>query len=264
MLTRVPGLLAATALLGWLSPGPAAPVRVTRDLVYATGEVRAPRPARKPLLLDLYEPAGSAGPALRPAVILLHGGGWVSGSRQMPPYMADLCRDLAARGYVCASIEYRLQRDDPPGTDETLLGRTIEASVVDAENAVRWMVANSGRHRVDPGRIAIGGSSAGSGTALLLTYGNRGRGLPIRAALDFWGGLPDGRTSWIERGEPPLLIVHGTADEITPFAVAEALAARAKEVGVSHELVPVPDGRHNPPLARYYERIARFLAARLR
>ncbi len=46
--------------------------------------------------------------------------------------------------------------------------------------------------------------------------------------------------------------------------MAQALAARASEVGVSHELVPVPDGRHNPPLAGYYERIASFLAAQLR
>ena len=178
--------------------------------------------------------------------------------------MPDLCLDLAARGYVCASIDYRLQRDDPPGADETLLGRTIEASVQDAEKAVRWMIANASRHRVDPGRIAVGGSSAGAGTALLLAYGRAGRDLPIRAVLDFWGGLPDGRTSWIERGEPSLLVVHGTDDEITEFSVAEALAARAKEVGVPHELIAVPRGRHNPPLAPYYDRIAQFLAAQMR
>lgn len=259
----MPPVLSAGALLALISFALPGGVTVTPDVVYGTGEVRSPRPGRKQLLLDLYEPTAGA-PTLRSAVILLHGGAWVSGSRKMPPCMADLCRDLAARGHVCASIEYRLQKDDPPGADETLLGRTIEASVVDAENAVRWMVANAPRHHVDPGRIAIGGSSAGAGTALLLTYGDRGRRLPIRAALDFWGGLPDGRTSWIERGEPPLLIVHGTDDEITPFSVAEALASRAKAVGVFHELVPVSNGRHNPPLAPFYERIARFLAAQFR
>jgi acetyl esterase/lipase len=131
------------------------------------------------------------------------------------------------------------------------------------------MVENASRHHVDPGRIAIGGASAGAGTALLLAYGDRGKGLPIRAVLDFWGGLGR-RLAWIECGEPPLLIVHGTADEITDFAVAEALAARAKEVGVPHQLIAVPDGCHNPPLVASvggvsaYDRIARFLSEQLR
>jgi acetyl esterase/lipase len=260
----VPPLLAARVLLALISFALPGGVKVTPDVVYGSGEVRSPRPGRKPLLLDLYEPAREPGATRYPGVVLLHPGAWLRGDRRTPPSMADLCADLAARGYVCASIDYRLQGDDPPGADETLQKRTIEASVADAELAVRWMVANAARHGVDPTRIAVGGASAGAGTALLLTYGPRGKALPIRAALDFWGGLPDGRTSWIERGEPPILIVHGTDDEITPFSVAEALAARAKEVGVPHELVPVPGGRHNPPLAPYLDRIARFLAAQLR
>jgi acetyl esterase/lipase len=260
----VPHVLATGAFLALISSGTPGQVAVTRDVVYGTGEVRSPRPARKPLRLDLYEPAPAAPPTLRIAVVLLHGGAWKSGDKQRPLYMPDLCRDLAARGFVCASIDYRLQRDDPPGAEETLLGRTIEASVEDAEKAVRWMVANAPQHRVDPGRIAVGGSSAGAGTALLLAYGRTGRDLPIRAVLDFWGGFPDGRTSWIERDEPSLLIVHGTEDEVTEFSVAEALAARAKEVGVPQELIAVSRGRHNPPLHSFYGRIARFLAAQLR
>jgi acetyl esterase/lipase len=232
-------------------------------VIYGTGEIRSPRPGRIPLRLDLYEPRGDS-TARRPTVVLLHGGGWVSGDRRKPSYMPDLCRELAARGYVCASIDYRLQRDDPPGADETLLGRTILAAVEDAEKAVRWLGAHAAQHRVDPGRIAIGGASAGAGTALLLAYGERGRLLPIRAVLDFWGGLIGDQTSWIDAGEPALLVVHGTADDITEFSVAEALVARAKQVGVAHELIPIPGGRHNPSLAGYYDRIERFLSARLR
>ena len=259
----MPNGLFSGALLALIFATPPGKVAVTPDLVYGTGEVRSPRAGDKPLLLDLYEPA-AATPRLRPAVVLLHGGGWLSGDRRKPSYMPDLCRELAARGYVCASIDYRLQGDDPPGADGTLLERTIAAAVDDAAKAVRWIVAHAARHRVDPARIAVGGASAGGGTALLLAYGDRGKGLPIRAALDFWGGLIGNRNSWVERGEPALLVVHGTADEITDFSVAEALVARAKAVAIPHELIAIPGGRHNPPLDAYYDRIERFLAAQMR
>ena len=197
------------------------------------------------------------------AVVLLHGGGWRSGDRSTPSYMPDLCRDLASRGWVCASIDYRLQGDDPPGSDGTPLGRAIEAAVEDAGKAVRWMVANASGHGIDPRQIAVGGASAGAGTALFLAYGPRGRGLPIRAALDFWGGMMS-RTAWMRRGGPPVLIVHGTADEITEFGVAERLAAHAKRVGVPHELIAVEGGRHNLPLSPLYDRIAAFLERHVR
>ena len=245
--------------------------RLTRDVVYGTGAVRAPRPAPKPLLLDLYEPVGRDVPVRRPGVVLLHGGGWTRGDKRGPePYsnMTELCRELASRGYVCASINYRLVADDPPGAAATPLDRTIQASVEDARNAVEWMVANAARYGADPARIVIGGSSAGGGTALMLGYGERGRRLPIRAVLDFWGGLGS-RVDWIANGGPALLIVHGTADEITDFSAAQELADRAKKVGVPHELIGVPGGRHNVPLDRivggvpHYERIAAFLEREL-
>jgi len=103
------------------------------------------------------------------------------------------------------------------------------------------MVANAARYGADPACIVIGGSSAGGGTALMLGYGERGRRLPIRAVLDFWGGLGS-RVDWIANGGPALLIVHGTADEITDFSAAQELADRAKKVGVPHELIGVPGG----------------------
>ena len=232
-----------------------------RDLVYGTGEVRAPRPGRKDLLLDLYRQRGLRDRT--PAVVLLHGGAWKSGNRRMPHYMPDLCRELASRGWICASIEYRLLGDDPPGSEESALDRAILAAVEDAGKAVEWLTADGGRHGVDPRRIAVGGASAGAGTALFLAYGERGRGLPIRAALDFWGGMMS-KTEWMKRGGPPILILHGTGDEITDFSVAETLAARARKVGVPHELVRVQGGRHNLPLAPHYGRIDAFLRQHLK
>ena len=176
--------------------------------------------------------------------------------------MPDLCRELASRGWICASIDYRLVGDDPPGPAATALERTIDASVEDAGKAVRWITALSDRFGVDPRRIAVGGASAGAGTALFLAYGPRGRVLPLRAALDFWGGMLS-KTRWMTRGGPPILIVHGTADETTEFAVAEGLAARAKAVGIPYELVAVEGGRHNLPLPPLYDRIAAFLEKHL-
>ena len=126
------------AFLSSLSPSPPArfEVDVRRDVVYGTAAVRRPRPGRKALLLDLYEPRGGGTKVLRPGVVLAHGGGWRSGDKRRPPYMADLCRDLAARGYVCASIDYRLTGDDPPGSETTALGRAREASIEDAETEI--------------------------------------------------------------------------------------------------------------------------------
>ena len=67
-----------------------------------------------PLLLDIYRPTPSADlPKKLPAMILLFGGGWKKGSKDIK-YIRDLCEYYATRGYVAYSIQYRIQKDNPP------------------------------------------------------------------------------------------------------------------------------------------------------
>src|SRR5690349_18802801 len=75
------------------------------DIVYGAAPVNQPKPGQMDLLLDLYQPAGPGAPALRPGLVLVHGGGFIQGDKRSPnPNMANLCREMAMRGYVCVSI----------------------------------------------------------------------------------------------------------------------------------------------------------------
>lgn len=212
--------------------------RVLRNIPYGTA---------KQLTLDLYEPAGKHAPPLRPALVAIHGGGWTHGSSRNEN-IVDLCERLAERGFVCVSINYRLAG--------------LNAAIVDAELAVNWLAHNAKRYRVDPSRIAIGGSSAGAITALHVAYGRRNA--RIRAVLSWAGGL-EGNEDIVKAGGPPLLIIHGDADRSIPVAEARALAARSRAVGLRSIAYICADIGHNAPLDRrpfgvsLHDRIARFL-----
>ena len=96
---------------------PAYEVRVTEGIVYGHGEVQDPSPGMKPLLLDLYEPTGPTAPSRRrPVILMIHGGGFERGSRQFAAWVR-MATELAMRGYVVASMDYRL-RDDAPVLSE--------------------------------------------------------------------------------------------------------------------------------------------------
>ena len=102
------------------------------------------------LELDLYRPEGND---VCPAVIIVHGGGWVAGDRTME---RSLARHLAARGYVAATVSYRLGE---PGR--------FPNAILDLRTAVRWLRAHAGEFHLQPNRIgAIGGSAGG----MLVTF----------------------------------------------------------------------------------------------
>lgn len=103
------------------------------------------------LELDIYRFADGQ---MRPAVLLIHGGGWDSGSRQMERSFA---KKLAACGYVAVPVSYRLG----------VAGR-FPAALHDLKTAVRWLRLHAAEHRVGPDRIAVIGMSAGGQLAALL------------------------------------------------------------------------------------------------
>jgi len=192
------------------------------------------------LLLDLYEPAGDTA-ARRPVFVFLFGGAFVAGDRQREPQA--YCEQMARRGYVAAAIDYRIKQ-----------GNIVEdgnpAAVSDARQAVRWLRAHADAHRLDVNRVVIGGSSAGAITSLLVAYSElergEGDGPPdVAAVVDLWGGLFT-MVGEMTSGEPPLAIIHGTADDVVPFREAEKLRDRAAEVGIAYLFHPLADAGHAP------------------
>jgi|GEM_PF-2249204 Esterase/lipase len=241
-------------------------VQVTENIQYATGAVQSPEPGNKPLLLDLYQPVDDNTLGNRPALILLHGGAFVTGDKTNP-ITVDLAEDLASRGFVVASISYRLVGDDPPTPGDDKLTRVIAAAVEDASKAVLWMQQNAAENRVDASRIALGGSSAGGITSVLAAY-TRNANLPIRAVLNLWGPISD-RAREIRAGHPPLLIIQGTEDDLVDFRDAIFMAQRAQMAPIPVEFYLLEGAPHTLPLTTtvggvsLYDRIADFLSYHL-
>ncbi len=123
------------------------------------------------LLLNVVRPEDRPEP--RPAVVVVHGGGLVQGTRWDH---GEAALALAQTGYATFSIEYRLFSVD----DQTTLW---PAQLDDVQRAVRWVRANADRYGVDPDRVgAFGFSSGGQLAAFLGTRDTRDNGDPALAA----------------------------------------------------------------------------------
>lgn len=98
------------------------------------------------LLADVFVPAERPGPL--PAVVIVHGGGWMNGDKTK---FRALAVTLAARGYVTAAIEYRLGGE-----------AKFPAAIHDCNAATRFLRAEAAKYKIDPGRIGAIGGSAGA------------------------------------------------------------------------------------------------------
>jgi acetyl esterase/lipase len=137
------------------------------------------------LYLDAFYPAGKSSEK-RPAILIIHGGGWRSGDRtQHHP----LAQHLASRGYVCFTPKYRLSTRDP-----------YPAAIHDLKRALRWVVQHAGKYHIDTNKIAVLGFSAGGELAAFLgtTVGDpkfegyirpKEQPAPIHAVIDIDGTL---------------------------------------------------------------------------
>jgi acetyl esterase/lipase len=237
-------MAACSAKTAILFKDPQFKVKVVRNLQFGSGEVRQPKLVKRTLFLDLYEPDTMATGWKRPVMIAIHGGGFLFGDKTE---MASLCREFAARGYVCASINYRLVPDDPPGEAKDQYTRAVMAAVADADHAARWLQANAAKYHADINRMFIGGSSAGAVTSMLLAYNPYWKEPRFRAVADMWGTMGP-RVNWIRKGGPPLIIIHGKEDETITVSAAEQIDARAKQIGLSHETFLIDGMGHSLPL----------------
>ncbi len=225
------------------------------------------------LILDFYEPNGDS--ALnRPLLIYAHGGGFsdTNQTRKLPHIIA-FCDSFARRGYVVASIDYRLD-SIPTG----LSNRGIINAMHDAKAAVRYFKRFATTYKIDTNLIFFGGESAGAITALNATYinkaaevlfpltlpintnlsiegnsGNAGYTSTTKAALCFCGGtnfvsgLPLFDTNAINlSSDPPVLFVHGTADPLIPVQYALNVAIRTTHLGIPNLFYTFNGATHCP------------------
>ncbi len=123
------------------------------------------------LKLDLARPKGN-GPF--PAIVFIHGGGWYQGSRQR--YRGEI-QEAAKRGYVAATISYRLMKFDEKKKETTTATPIFPAQIHDAKAAIRWVRANAKKYHVDPNRIGVTGGSAGGHLSLLVGLTDPSSGL---------------------------------------------------------------------------------------
>jgi hypothetical protein len=116
------------------------------------------------LKLDVYEPAGDT-LALRPLIILAHGGSFYGGDKATDATVVTLCNNFAKRGYVTASINYRLGDAATMFLDTTYAITTVLKALSDGKSAVRFFrkdAATTNTYRIHPNIIFGGGNSAGA------------------------------------------------------------------------------------------------------
>jgi acetyl esterase/lipase len=248
------------------------------------------------LKLDVYRPV-APGQEPRPAIVQVHGGAWVVGSRREQGI--PLLNHLAANGWVGVNVDYRMS---PFATWPT--------QVVDVKRAIAWVRAHADELGVDPGFIAITGGSAGGHLTALAALTSDDRSLQpgfedadtsVQAAVPFYGvydmldeerihnevlhtwvleplvfkarrddapaAYRDASPSYrVNANAPPFLVIHGSADSLVPVADARGFVERLTEASdapvIYAELAGAQhafDFMPSPRTAPMVEAIERFL-----
>ena len=120
-----------------------------------------------PLAMDISLPSPRPS-APAPAVIYVHGGGWEHGSKAGGGFLEQLRPQLNAKGFVVASIDYRLAPAD-----------TWPAQIVDAKCAVRYLRSHASTYGIDAQRIGAWGGSAGGHLVSLMGTADASAGFDV-------------------------------------------------------------------------------------
>jgi acetyl esterase/lipase len=218
---------------------------------------------------EIAYPKNATGPL--PAVIDIHGGGWIEGG-----ISENRAAQIAQHGYFAASIEYRLSN-----------AAKWPAQIQDCKCAVRWLRADAAKYNVDSNRIGVWGQSAGGHLVACLGTmadvkeyegdgGYPGVSSAVQAVVDYFGptdllltdlipqnvnglligllGVPRSQNPdlwksaspffYVKAGDPPTLIVQGDSDGIVPMAQSTVFDAALAKAGVPHQLIIVKNADH--------------------
>ena len=241
--------------------------------------------------LDLYLPRRPEGGPL-PTAVLFHGGGWVTGNKD--EVALDVLPYLEL-GFAVVNVDYRLARVSP-----------APAAVEDSRCALRWVVRHAAQYGFDRARLVLIGSSAGAHLALMAALAPPSAGfdrscpgnepLAVAAVVNFFGIADvaqlidpkqprDFAVGWIgqgpdrvnlarrvspltyvEKGAPPVLTLHGEDDRVVPFEQATRLHAALDRVGTFNRLFTIRGGGHGEfdgeEILRANRAVRDFLVAR--
>jgi acetyl esterase/lipase len=220
-------------------------------------------------LADLYLPAEAKPGEKRPGVVIIHGGGWTGGVRDAKREI-NIGTTLAENGYVGLSIDYILQTKDGP--------KIWPQNVYDCKTAVRWLRANAEKYQIDVDHIGVIGGSAGGHLAAMVGVTGPKDGLDpagpygehscaVQAVVDMYGPMANSLKriqtlvdpmhpkaeelmrqvtplSHLDKADPPVLILHGTADTTVDLADSEVFAEALTKAGVVNELIVIPGAPH--------------------
>lgn len=221
------------------------------------------------LLVDFYFPNNSIDTmSNRPFILLVHGGGFLGGSKES--YTTELCKEFAKRGFVAATMSYRLGFDREVKGDVAV---AVYRAQQDANAALRYAVENALDLRIDTSWIFMGGSSAGAVTSLITTYGSQeewnqffptieptigslnssGNNLEqtfsIKAIFNNWGAVSPGVL--FSQALVPMISFHGELDKVVSIDTSRStgygsrtLHAMLIEQGVCNDLTIDPAGGH--------------------
>jgi hypothetical protein len=253
-------------------------IAVTSDITF--GSNKSVTNQTVTLKLDIYEPAADTA-TIRPLIILAHGGSFINGDKLDLSYIST---ELAKRGYVVASINYRLGLGFP--IDSTRAMRAVWRAMQDMKASVRFFrkdAATANVYKIDTNMIFIGGASAGSIVALHYAYldqpgeipsmidttslgglegtsGTPGYSTAVKAVVNICGALAD--TAWMKPGDEPLVSVQGNDDGTVPYCSdfvylasfkimvvhgSGTLAVRALQIGMVNPIHTFYDQGHSSP-----------------
>lgn len=216
-----------------------------------------------------------------PAVIIVHGGGWVAGDRRIN--VQPLFKPLSDAGFAWFSVSYRL------AADITQFGAGID----DVAQAIRFVKAHATEFKIDPEKVALVGESAGGQLALmaalrrvpatsvkavvalytptdLVSLAKSSEYIPssIRKSVQGtpWEGIILGGLAQlspinnVRRDMPAILFIHGTADALVPFRQSQLMCDAMRKVNASCDIYRVEGGGHGirwweayPQLASAYK-----------
>lgn len=198
-------------------------------------------------ILDVAQPISDT-KELRPAIVIVHGGGWAAGDKRDAVY-TNLLVDYAMKGYVTFSVNYRLVSSFPMKDDE--VAAQMQTCIDDVEHSVAWIKAHAAEYGVDPTRIGSFGHSAGGHLSLMLGV----KGLVTCAV----GGAPpteigNPNSPWskhpewwpigyIKKDTAPMLILQGSEDPVVKPHLTEDFVQKMHKIGNKVEFIKA-SGNH--------------------
>jgi arylformamidase len=257
--------LALAQLAAW-----GADLAVPENILFEKG-VEYANPDDQHLALNIARPKTADG--AMPCILCIHGGGFRAGNRDS---YNPLLLKLAGRGYVAASVTYRLAPK-----------YQFPAAIYDVKAAVRWLRGNAALYQIDPDRVGVTGDSAGGHLAQFLgvtgdvkqfegdegnaaqssrvacvvnRYGpsdftkSYGKSVDAAEVLPLWlgGDLDQARVkhllasplNWVTPAAAPTLLLHGTDDKYVAYEQAVWMRDRLKSCGVQVEMLTLEGAGH--------------------